>query len=434
MLLPKRTKKLLVYLDQNFISEMAKAEGNHGVRQEFHGLYKVLKTGFSDEKLVVPQSWFHDIETGLAPGLKEQIVRYQNYLGQVRLEYPYRVQQHQIDTALQQFYGDENVDPFSIDIAFEDDPDKHVERYNITADWTPDLRILRSGRTNVQTRLERLRQRLATNGTSYQEQLEQEIADHRSEYLRMLGCYYESPERLIRFLESDAFTKVPNVQISASLYARILTERFRTIQAGDSTDIQVLSTFLPYMDVVATDNYMSTQLRELGIDERYDVRVFSAKTKSVRSLGDCLTTYLSIGAPANKPLLTFFVLPHDTIKRESWEFFLHLGNSAKTISVGDYVRLYAFDDGHMPEYEMPRILPGRRLPFYGMQDVTVIKVQPDALLDELLPMCRRNCQSDQFVIIDKHARIQEHFVRGAIMNAEAGKTTTGVYDIYQRDE
>ena len=434
LILPKRTKKLLVYLDQNFISEMAKAEGNQGVRQEFHDLYQILKTGFWDEKLVVPQSWFHDIETRLAPGLKEQIVRYQNYLGQVRLKYPDRVQQRQIDTALQRFCGDGDADPVSIDIAFKDDPDKHVERYNIIADWTPDLRILRSDRTSVQTGLERLRQRLATNGTSYQEQLQQEIIEHRSQYLRMPGCYYESPERLMRFLESDAFTKVPSVLISASLHARILTERSRTIQSGDSTDIEVLSTFLPYMDVVATDNYMATQLRELGIDERYGVKVFGAKTKSVRSLRDCVSTHLAIGAPANKPLLTVFVLPHGTIKRNSWEFFLHLGNSAKAISEGDYVRLYAFDDGRMPEYEMPPILSGRPLPFYGMQDVTVIKIQPDTPLDEILPMCRRNCQSDQFVIVDKHANLQELFVLGAIMDAEAGRAITGGYHIYQRDE
>jgi hypothetical protein len=32
--MPKRTKKLLVYLDQNFISELAKADINDKVKQE----------------------------------------------------------------------------------------------------------------------------------------------------------------------------------------------------------------------------------------------------------------------------------------------------------------------------------------------------------------------------------------------------------------
>jgi hypothetical protein len=33
--MPKRTKKLIVYLDQNFISEMAKADINAKVKQEW---------------------------------------------------------------------------------------------------------------------------------------------------------------------------------------------------------------------------------------------------------------------------------------------------------------------------------------------------------------------------------------------------------------
>lgn len=74
--MPKRTKKLLVYLDQNFISEMAKADFNDRVKQEWKGLYELLKEGFLDEKLVVPQSWFHDIETSLAPVLKALKRRY----------------------------------------------------------------------------------------------------------------------------------------------------------------------------------------------------------------------------------------------------------------------------------------------------------------------------------------------------------------------
>jgi len=48
--MPKRTKKLLVYLDQNFISEMAKADINDKVKPEWKDLYRLLKEGFLDEK------------------------------------------------------------------------------------------------------------------------------------------------------------------------------------------------------------------------------------------------------------------------------------------------------------------------------------------------------------------------------------------------
>jgi hypothetical protein len=68
--MPKRTKKLLIYLDQNFISEIAKAGINNRVKPEWKQLFELLKEGFLDEKLVVPQSRFHSLETSLAPALK----------------------------------------------------------------------------------------------------------------------------------------------------------------------------------------------------------------------------------------------------------------------------------------------------------------------------------------------------------------------------
>ena len=67
-----RPRKLLVYLDQNFISEMAKPA--HGrVRADFRELYSVLQKGFWNEQLVVLRSRFHDVETSLAGVLKDAI-------------------------------------------------------------------------------------------------------------------------------------------------------------------------------------------------------------------------------------------------------------------------------------------------------------------------------------------------------------------------
>lgn len=48
----KRTGKLLVYLDQNFLSEFAKAGIKKNVRSEFTEVYRLLRQGVHDEKLV----------------------------------------------------------------------------------------------------------------------------------------------------------------------------------------------------------------------------------------------------------------------------------------------------------------------------------------------------------------------------------------------
>src|ERR1017187_9475755 len=47
----KRTQKLLVYLDQNFLSNMSKADVNEKVRPEFKEIYELLHQGFVDESL-----------------------------------------------------------------------------------------------------------------------------------------------------------------------------------------------------------------------------------------------------------------------------------------------------------------------------------------------------------------------------------------------
>ena len=68
----KAYQEALVYLDQNFISEMAKADVNVKVKQEWKDLFSLLKEGFVEEKLVVPQSWFHNVETSFAPVSKSE--------------------------------------------------------------------------------------------------------------------------------------------------------------------------------------------------------------------------------------------------------------------------------------------------------------------------------------------------------------------------
>jgi hypothetical protein len=93
----KRTKKLVVYLDQNFLSEMSKADVNEKVRPEFRDIYELLHQGFVDEKLVVPSSLLRDIESSLATHLKERINTYQHYLGQVRLRRPDEIENIQVD-------------------------------------------------------------------------------------------------------------------------------------------------------------------------------------------------------------------------------------------------------------------------------------------------------------------------------------------------
>jgi chromatin segregation and condensation protein Rec8/ScpA/Scc1 (kleisin family) len=79
-----RPRKLLVYLDQNFISEMAKP-ARPAAHPDFKELYRVLQTAFWNEQLVVLRSRFHDVETSLlaADALKDAIkaMKFTNVMG-----------------------------------------------------------------------------------------------------------------------------------------------------------------------------------------------------------------------------------------------------------------------------------------------------------------------------------------------------------------
>jgi hypothetical protein len=433
--MPKRTKKLLVYLDQNFISEMAKADVNVKVKQEWKDLFSLLKEGFLGEKLVVPQSWFHDVETSFAPVLKKRIVSYQNYLGQADLRRARDVTINQTARFLQRFLGKSDQDPLDAEIAFRDHPDGRVQQFNITVNqdlsqWGFDVR-----RVETATTLEAIRRECIAKKERYEDHLAREFDAHREEFLKN-ALYYQhlcdDPGRdLIAFSNAPLFRTVPVVNISSRLWSRLLTKfSTRKIKNGDATDIEVLSTYLPYMDVIGTDAFMATLLADLGIDAEHQVKVFNAKTASLRAFCDFLRGYLDGTQPANRPSISAFVLPSQSVKENAFKLFRELA-AARLLGEGSYAEIYGFDDGHMPRY----LLRGGgniEVPFYGLQEVYPIKLEPGATMEQILTICRERCKSDHFVLIEEYLPVKQTFLVGAEMSAEAGMQTAEGCRIYAK--
>ena len=405
---------------------MAKADENEKVKEEFRDLYELLKTGFLEEKLVVPQSWFHDVETSLAPVLKERIVSYQNYLGQISLQRAEHVRNYQTARFLQRFLGDHDVDPFETSIAFHDDPDKRVEQFNINVNSDLTTWGFESSRAKTATDMEDIRQHVLTNKVTYDEQLEKEVVAQRDHFFTDALKYYshlctDPRQNLLAFGNDPVFRTIPINNIYARLWSWLFTKYpTRTIKTGDATDIDVLSTYLPYMDIVATDHFMTTQVRALGIDKEHDVTVFSAKTRELEDFCDYLNDYLASTQPANHPLITVFVLPTPSVKQDAFKLFHALGRSTFRLKKPAFAHIYGFDDGNMPEYELPQI-PGTPVPFYGLQEVHVITIKPTTSAEEVLTLCRRNCRSEQFVIIHEYQTLADDFIVAASMSAEAGQ-------------
>jgi hypothetical protein len=431
----KRTQKLLVYLDQNFLSEMSKADVHEKVRPEFKEIYELLHQGFVDEKLVVPRSLLHDIESSLATHLKDRIVTYQHYLGQVRLYRPDEIRNTQTSAALDRFMGRTPEDPLQPEAAFLDHPDQRVERFDVSVDSHLERHNFRQNRHRTAKEVEKFRQRLLQCKVTYGQQLKVELETQRDQFVQTYCSFCgpvseEKRKELTAFTESTDFTSIPLLRIEAHLFASILTRKpDRQIKPSDGTDIDALSAYAPYMDVVCTDAFMSEQLR--GIAKEYGIRLFHAKTRSLRELKAFLESHLSGAPPIRCPSITAFVLPPKERRDESFQFFYRLGSALRAMGINEYGELYAFDDGVMPKYELPQ-LPGAPVPFYGLQDVTRIELPHGATEEEILNICRERCRSDHFILIDEYKEIPDTFMLGAAMCAEGNMDSTHGYRIFKK--
>ncbi len=434
--MPKRTRKLLVYLDQNFLSAMAKAASREQTNPLFTEVYQLLHLGFLDEKLVVPASVLHDIESSLATHLKDRIATYQGYLGQVRLRRPEEIWNRQIEAALAEFSGRLPEDPLDPKLAFLDDPDQRVQHHGINVDAHLERFDFRATRHRTAQGLEALRLRIVQQGTGCDQQLKIEQQEQRDHFLRTYFQFCqpvsdEQRDRFTNFAHSAAFTQIPLLRVEARLYAAILTRKpTRSIKTSDAADIEILSTYAPYMDVVCTDAFMAEQLLSFRIDRQFGIAVYHAKSNSLNELKVFLQDYLATATPARRPSITVFVLPPQDGREQAAHFFRRLGNAKLEMGIAEYGEVFVFDDGAMQRHDYPEP-SGKDLPFYGLADVTPLELSAPSREEDILEICRAKCRSDYFVLIDHYKDIADTFMLGAAMCAESGLDSVEGYRIFK---
>ena len=377
----------------------------------------------------------HDIESSLATHLKDRISTYQHYPVQVRLYRPDEIRNMQSFAAFDRFKGRPPEDPLCSEAAFLDHPDQRVEPFGISVDAHLERRNFRAGRHSTAKELEELRQRLLRDKVTYDQQLKVEQKTQRDQFIQTYCSFcgpvsQEKQKELTAFTESTIFTSLPLLRIEAHLFASILTRKpTRQIKPSDGTDIDALSAYGPYMDVVCTDAFMAEQLRNIA--KEYGFELFNARNDSLRTLKAHLESYLTGAAPIRRPSITVFVLPPKERREESANFFRQLGEALRAMGTLEYGEIYAFDDGAMPKYEL-RQLPGKPVPFYGLQDVTRIDLPVGSTEEQILKMCRERCRSGHFVLIDEYRDIKDTFMLGAAMSAEGNMGSTNDYRIFKK--
>lgn len=178
---------------------------------------------------------------------------------------------------------------------------------------------------------------------------------------------------------------------------------------------------------------MAELARSLNVPERYNCHLFDSRKDGVEKLVDHLHTALAGIEPINVPGLSIFVAPTDSIKEKSFAFFHKIGIQAKTAEngYGEWVELFGFDDGRMPEYEF-RQVPGVPAPFYGLQDVIPIKCRPSDGTEALIEAARKECRSTHFVLVDSYQDLPDDFMMRALATPRDGKSSVLGYRIYSR--
>jgi hypothetical protein len=228
---------------------------------------------------------------------------------------------------------------------------------------------------------------------------------------------------------------VPIVWLSVALLTRVMTAHpTRTIKQGDVTDIDAMATYLPYCDVYGADRFMAEVARSLKVPERYDCALFDSRKDGVAKLIDHLCNALAGTTPVNVPGLSIFVAATDDIKENAFSFFRKIGSQAKTAEnrCGEWIELFGFDDGRMPRYEM-RQARGVAAPFYGLQDVLVIKCGASDDTDVLVEAARKECRSSHFVLIDAYQDLPDDFMMRALATPRECNSSVLGYRVYGRD-
>lgn len=324
--------KIKVYLDQNFISNLAKARAGRVEGGHWLSLYELLDgLVHNREKVACPASFFHQRESSmsqeLAPGIEEVVTRLSWGLQLKPWQQALRFQVHR---AMCRFLAKPEK-PSQWFEAFCHDPDAPTTDRSVRfrgtdlllhLRWQIPLELINSDK-RIRERYPELmgKVKTAVAGTDFESHVEVEkrafvdyhylVPAKRAEEAfcsdRPLGTLadvwgpFEGGEwsilqemwrdlggeraQLNDFLASEHFKACPFLDIQSRLYAALLVyDPDRLPKPGDYYDTQIIATAMPHCDVLAIDSYMKGLAGRIGLDKKYGVQVFSARQADLESL------------------------------------------------------------------------------------------------------------------------------------------------------
>ena len=324
--------KTIVYLDQNYLSNLTRARLGLKTPPNYLALWEHLLTAVQNELVVCPFSPFRRTESELLPSDREEGFQERD-LYETANEIWFGVQfrgfeevlRAQVRASLKRFLGTA-TDMSDLSEGFTTDPHgpcqttDQLEPYSASfASWTRWVKEYHervgmaqpSGDFSAQKQVEAL----AVVANLYVDPAVSTLRGHTDIFTfsaldfskDLLRAYDEytgvedSGSKIGKFLRSKHMAQTPFIDIHASLVAEMaVSGQKRTPQGGDLEDVLAISTVLPYCDILTTDKSMKHLVCTLHLDAQYHTKVFSAAESDVRALCSSVGQ-LAQSSPAGPP-------------------------------------------------------------------------------------------------------------------------------------
>ena len=312
--------KKIVYLDQNFISNLAKALYISGWKDSLADFYRELHDLLSDRTdrdiLICPTSPFHREELELGYRVKEFLWHFVEQLGYgLSFKHSAEIMEHQIVTAARDYCGLPATQRSAWEFAFNRDPQVPVGRLSRPALLVsiPNSQefneYLRLSRTSVadeyriyKAHCRGKRQAYADELEAQKKQLVLEMFMPRpglntkpsklEQFLNLLGLagvikFHRSVYEILQhstnpdgFFASRQLLDCPYIHIYASLMAAdIFFYPDKEPTKSLFTDFEIMASVLPYVDILATDSYISQLIRNARLLDRFSLHIFTVKQR-----------------------------------------------------------------------------------------------------------------------------------------------------------
>lgn len=314
-------KKTILYLDQNFASNLAKVENLpdwNDPQRDFYGeLLKMLRLRTIEDKLACPTSPFHQEESEQGARVKDfiwHVVRQLSF--GLAFLHSNKINFCQIEAAARTYcrLPESNVPGWTI--AFNRNPHEsikllakspqvlvHIPSAQELVDYYKKSRSL-----IADTYLKFKNTRKGKSGT-YQEEIQFQKAQvvyeiflpprpinigppQLNRFLYLLGApsivefhayiwnILDRCEYPIGFFSSEELMEAPFIHIRASLMAAdIYFYPDMAPSPSINTDFDIIASVLPYTDILATDNHMAELIRQTKILDRFGCKVFSMRKR-----------------------------------------------------------------------------------------------------------------------------------------------------------